>query len=483
MRLNPVFVFIIILLAISGCAQESEDRQKPNILLIVVDDLGYADMSFLEASPDDVSTPNIDRIAENGTYLSNAYASSPICSPSRMSIMTGVYHQRFGTFWYGGKGIHRAEYQTIAELLKGDGYATGYVGKVHYGSNDADTTNRNFPLNHGFDYYMGHTSARKHYLKHKDTLEEAFIRAKRIHERTIGQTLKQQSLWENTGKIDTMAFSTQLFGQYARQFMERNKEEPFFLQLSFNAVHNFTHQLPEDYLEKHNLEGYYDWDPSEEPYMEWYRRGRRPNNPEGRAHYIGQLHFLDQQIGKVLDYLNTNGLTEETLVVFISDNGGSTPIYANNAPLRGSKYTLHEGGIRVPMMFSLPGKIAEDTIVNNMVSGMDILPTVCALTGRNIPENIDGLNLLPLLQGMDTSIAHDQLVWDTQKEVAVRTDKWKYHRVKDASHAENEVFILEEGDHLYNLQKDIGESEDLKEDYIEQLSKMKQIHENWKEDL
>ena len=165
----------ISLLALGGLTNCAVHPQKPNILLIVTDDHGYADMGCIGLAKD-VKTPNMDNLAKTGTRFTNAYATSPICSPSRMGIQTGTYNERFGTFWYGGKGIHREEFKTIAELLKIQNYTTGYIGKVHHGSNDHHINNRNFPNNHGFDYYYGFTSARKHYLNHNAKLEDNFQR-------------------------------------------------------------------------------------------------------------------------------------------------------------------------------------------------------------------------------------------------------------------------------------------------------------------
>ncbi|MEL6924008.1 MAG: sulfatase-like hydrolase/transferase, partial [Bacteroidota bacterium] len=366
--------FLFLCLFIGSCTTNDthevpDSDVPPNIILIVADDHGTADLSCLDLL-DDVQTPHLDALAASGARFTEAYATSPICSPSRMSLLTGVHHQRFGTYWYGGLGIHRPEYATIAELLKQKEYTTGYIGKVHYGKNDRDTTNRNFPTNHGFDYFFGHTSARKHYLHHDDALETAFLDSKNQHERK-GQSLRQGHLWRNRQPVDTTAFSTQLFGEEARQFISRHQQTPFFLQLSFNAVHNFTHQLPESYLKEKGLKGYRDWDPAVEEYYDWYQQGRLPNNPEGRAHYLGQLHYLDQEIGALTRHLETLGLSANTMIIYIGDNGGSTPIYAMNQPLRGGKYMLYQGGIRVPLLIAMPDRFEGNRVLDNRVSGLD----------------------------------------------------------------------------------------------------------------
>ncbi len=464
----------------TSCNQDENDND-PNIILIVADDLGYADMSC-SGLAEDVQTPNLDKLSENGVRFTQVYASSPISSPSRGGLLTGCYQQRWGTFWYGGPGLHDTVFKTIPELLKHDHYATGYVGKVHYGSFDRDTTHRSFPLNHGFDYFFGHTSPRKHYMNHSQELEAKFQKVKKNHNKR-GQSLRQGPLWENTDKVDTIAFSTELFGKKACEFIDKHQDEKFFLQLSFNAVHNFTHQLPEQYLKDHSLKGYRDWDPAVEDYYDWYQQGRYPNNPEGRDHYLGQLHFMDSEIGRVLSYLEELDLDENTIIVFVSDNGGSTPIYANNYPLRGSKYLLYEGGIRVPMIISWPSKYPKGVVSDNVVSAMDVLPTLCETTGVDVPENIDGIDLNPLLRGIDNTIQQDTLIWDTGIETAVRVGKWKLHIVRSDQNAKYEMVEVELGEHLYNLEEDISETTDLAEQNPEIFEQLKEIHRKWKDKL
>ncbi len=460
---------------------QTKSGDLPNIVLIVADDQGYADLSCAGLAKD-VSTPNIDRLAGSGIRFTQAYASSPICSPSRSGLITGCYQQRWGTYWYGGPGLHDPAYKTVPELLKQKGYSTGYVGKVHYGSHDSDPNHRSFPLNHGFDYYYGHTSARKHYLYHNQEREDRFQRVKKEHKKR-GQSLRQQALWENKKRVNIESFSTELFGKKACDFIRKNNKGRFFLQLSFNAVHNFTHQLPEEYLKKHGLNGYHDWDPATEEYYDWYKAGRKPNNPEGRAQYLGQLYYLDREIGRVNKCLADEGLDKNTVVIYIGDNGGSTPIYANNYPLRGSKYLMYEGGIRVPMLISYPGVVSQGTVVNNVVSGMDILPTICSLAGIKIPGYVNGINLTPLLDGSDNSIFHETLVWDTGHETAVRHKNWKLRTAAKDNHAKYEMVDLELGEFLYDLEKDPGETTNLAQKHPEIFRQLKTIYIDWKRSL
>ncbi len=472
----------MFLLSFTSCKTKHDKKDKePNVILIISDDQGYADLSCAELT-DDVNTPNLDKLAKKGIRFTQAYATSPICNPSRAGIITGCYQQQWGTFWYGGKGIHDAKYKTIAELLNQKDYVTAYIGKVHYGSDDADTSNRNFPLNHGFDSYMGHTSARKHYLHHQQKLEDEFLEAKKSNNKK-GQSLRQQALWNNYGKLDTIAFATELFGKKACEFLDEHKDDKFFLQLSFNAVHNFTHQLPPEFLKEKGLNGYHDWDPEKEDYYDWYKAARYPNSPEGRELYLGQLHFLDKEIGRVLDHLKKLELDENTIVIYISDNGGSTPIYANNYPLRGSKYVLYEGGIRVPMIISYPRKYAVGKVFSNVVSGMDILPTICKATGIEIPAYVNGIDLNSLLTANNMDLQHDTLFWDTGHETAVRAGKWKYRSATNDNNAKYEMVEIELGEFLYDLEQDPGETTNLADEYPEVFNVLKKAHANWRETL
>jgi len=480
--LHPLFFILpcfAFLLCITRCRQEI--HTGPNILLIVTDDQGYADMSCTGLA-DDVETPNLDQLAASGVRFTQAYATSPICNPSRAGIITGCYQERWGTFWYGGKGIHDSTYPTIPEILRKENLITGYIGKVHYGTGDSDTLNRSFPLNHGFDEFFGFTSARKHYLIHQAEAEDEFQRVKNENNKW-GQSLRQGSIWNGTQREDTIAFSTEMFANRACEFIREHEKEQFFLQVSFNAVHNFTHQLPDHYLQSHGLTGYHDWDPAIEEYYDWYVQGRKPNNPEGREHYLGQLYYLDREIGKILQLLNELKLRENTLVIYISDNGGSTPIYADNTPLRGGKYTLYEGGIRVPMIISWPEKFVQGMVCRNVVSGMDILPTICKSINVEIPTHINGYDLTPLLSGKENRLSHDTLVWDTGHETAVRLGKWKFRTATNREHADYEMTELELGEFLYDLEKDPGEKNNLAKEYPDTLALLKMIHQDWKKML
>ncbi len=482
---NQILLPILLAILISACSTDNTSQPKeekhPNILLIIADDLGYADISATKLSTD-AYTPNIDRLVNSGIRFTEAYDNSPICNQSRTGIITGCYPQRLGSFWYSSEGLHDPRFVTIAELLKQQNYATGYVGKVHYGISDSDTTNRSFPLNHGFDYFFGHTSPRKHYFHHLQEMEDAFQKVKKEHNKK-GQSLRQGPLWNNTEKIDTLAFLTTLIGDKSKDFIKQNQDKPFFLQVAFNAAHNFTHQLPKEYLEQNKLSGYHDWNPAKEEYYEWYQQGRFPNNEEGRKHFLGQVHYMDYEIGRILKQLEDSGLIDNTLVFFLSDNGGSTPIYANNYPLKGSKYLLYEGGIKTQLIVSYPNKYPSKKVFNNVVSAMDIFPTICNEVGMEVPTHIDGINLSPLLMGKNNELQHELLFWDTGHELAVRKGNWKLRKAFNDGHAKYEMVDLELGEFLYNLESDMGEETNLKAEQDSIATLLSEMHARWKAEL
>jgi len=479
----------IILLSIFSALFASQSYAKkqnsePNIIVIVADDQGYADIGITGLA-NDVKTPSIDQIAKQGTRFTNAYVTAPICNVSRLGLITGTYNQKQGSYWYGKKARINPKLTTIPELLKPRGYVSGYVGKYHYGVYQSDA--RDFPLNHGFDSFYGYGgNGRQHFLIHNDEYDQEQRKKLKAYTKRggkHGQSLEYGAFWDGFERDNREGFTTEIFGEKAREFVSKNKDNKFYLQLAFNAVHNFTHQLPKDYLKANNLKGYHDWDPDTEDYYTWYKKSRYPYNPEGRAHYLAQLSYMDKEIGKLLQTLEDAGISDNTIIVYVSDNGGSTPIYANNGPLRGSKYLLLEGGIRIPMIVSWPGKFKKGQISDNVVSTMDILPTIANLTGANVPSHVDGIDITDLLTGADDSIEHKTLVWDTGHETAVRQGKWKLKTATDDQYAKYEMVDIKLGTFLYNLEEDPGETNDLSKKHPEIVQKLETYYQTWNKEI
>ncbi len=440
---------------------------KLNIIVIMADDLGYADLSCTGLA-DDVHTPNIDRLAKKGIRFTNAYVTAPICNASRIAIATGAHQQRQGQYWYGGPGLHDPKYRTIAETLKARGYKTGYVGKFHHGRGD-QPDQRGFPLNHGYDTFYGFSGGTKHYLVHNRASAKTHYRG--------GPMYVQDELQDVEG------FTTELFGEKGRAFVREHKDEPFHLFLSFNAVHHYITQLPEAYLKENKLSRIPDFEPNKKSKTNWRKKFDYPNHPDGRKYYLGHLYYMDREIGLLLDELETLGIAEKTVVIFLGDNGGGLALYANNGIFKGGKYTNFEGGLRVPMIISHPNIQAPDTASGAMVSSLDILPTVCAMTGTEIPANVDGINLSPMLKGESLDLDRRILYWDTEIQKAVRRGKWKLLITERNPAGDVQKVETPTGTFLFNLEEDPGESNDLSAEYPEIAQELLGKLKAWQEEV
>ena len=280
-------------------------------------------------------------------------------------------------------------------------------------------------------------------------------------------------------KKNVEGFTTELFGEQARTFVRANKDKPFYLHLSFNAVHNFTHQLPESYLNEKGLKGFPD-NESKKTYWDWRKKIGYPANPEGRDYYLGQLYFLDREIGLVMQELEKLGLTDNTAVIFTSDNGGSLVTYANNGELNGGKYTVFEGGNKVPLIIKYP-KISDSTkVVESMTSTMDLYPTICPLTGTEIQTHLDGKNLSAVISG-EESWSKRTLFWDTKAQQAVRRGKWKYITTHKVPNKRLQITETPIGEFLFDLERDPGETNNLADKYPEVVSELKKALKTWQQ--
>ncbi|WP_162183649.1 sulfatase [Wocania ichthyoenteri] len=457
-------------------------QQKPNILLIITDDQGYADFSAYGGA-DDVSTPSMDEIANNGLRFTNAYATAPVCNASRAGIITGKYQERWGTFYYEGN-IFPKTIATIPELLKEEGYRCVKVGKTHY--SDILDNNikikqplslREFPLNHGYEEFMGFCAHRHDYFK--------LMKSDRIATDPDDDRMSQYGpLWVNREKKDFDGYLTNIFGDEAVNQINKKDERPFFMELSFNAVHHPIYQAPDKYLKKFGIEKFPDWEPEKESFLDYHARTcwMGETDPDGRKRYLANLACLDDNIGKVISALKKSGKWENTLVIFISDNGGSQNTYANNGELNGHKYILTEGGIRTPFAMSWPEKIKKNQVIHQAISHMDIMPTVLAASGSKIQDSIsfDGKNLLPWIQNPIQEL-HQELVWDTGNEWAVRQGNWKLHIVKKDNKFRS--IDLNAGTYLFNLEMDPGEKNNLALQEAEKVKELTHIYKAWRTNI
>lgn len=451
---------------------------RPNILLIVSDDHGYADRSA--AGTPGVHTPVLDRLAAEGATCTDAYVTAPICSPSRAGLITGQYQQRWGGLWF--DSAHIGTEQTLAERLRDAGYTTGYFGKVHYG--DETAADRGAPPHHGFDesFYglAGQSMGRLHYLHHTADAVTEYGEA--------AEAMGVQPFWSGEDPVEFDGFTTDEIADRAADFIRRSAgEQPFLAMVAFNAVHNFCWQLPEAELAARGLEGHEDWHPGAAEYLDWYDGAISPNLPDGRAFYLAQLDLMDQAIGRLLDTLDATGTASDTIVVYLTDNGGSQCNYGDNGELRGTKYTLWEGGIRVPFLVRWPGIAAPGCTVTDPVSALDLAATFAAAAGAD-DTACDGQDLRPLLEADAPSDAVRELHWDCGWQWAVRRGDWKLLSVRGDDPTAGYVRDVEhtftgDGLILTDLSGDPGERDNLAERRPRLVEQLTRAHARWRAEV
>ncbi len=409
----PASLCLAVLLAGLTPARAAE-AGRPNVLVIVADDLGYADLGFQGCT--DIPTPHLDALCAGGVRCTNGYVSGPYCSPTRAGLLTGRYQQRFGHEFNPGNGpdvgLPLSE-TTMADRLKAAGYKTGWVGKWHLGSAE-----KFHPARRGFDETFGFLGGAHAYFPDRGA-----------------------PIYRGPAVVEEKEYLTDAFAREAVAFLDRHKAEPFFLYLAFNAVHT-PMQATDDRLKLF------------------------PSIADKTRHtYAAMTMAMDQAVGKVLDKLRAERLDENTLIVFFSDNGGptmpgTTINGSRNTPLRGSKRTTLEGGIRVPFVVSWKGRLPAGKTYDKPVIQLDVLPTALAAAGVEAkPEwKLDGVNLLPYLGGQDAGTPHDVLYWRLGEQMAIRRGDWKlvrYDPVADGGKGRATPAKL------YHLARDVGEANDL----------------------
>lgn len=464
----------------------NSDRKntRPNILLIVVDDQGYADFEGFEHHDPSVETPHMKKLAASGITFTQAYTSAPVCSPSRVGILTGKNQFRWDKKASWGPGLPDSV-QTIAEYLKGVGYKTARIGKNDLGRNFHKYDVREYPLNHGYDEFLGF-SAHAH---------DYWLLSSEIKERTpdpSGTSAVLGPLMHNEGeKSYGEGYLTDILSDEAIQYIKRSNDEPFFLTLSYSSVHHLIHEVPQKYLEKYDVKPINNYDPdsllvfkNHEPgsyaaYYDKYSRMGAIQDEDMRKYYLANLNCLDDNIGRVLKSINEKGLEEETLIIYISDNGGSPLTGANNSPLTAGKYSLWEGGIRVPMAMSWPGQIESGQVQTKYVSALDILPTIASIVGLKLEDQtIDGIDLME-------PDSDRLLVWRWQGNWAVRKGDWKLTNTKEnhwKSRPSDQYVAPVRDDNslkLFNLKNDPGERNDLSANHPELIAKLELAYKEW----
>jgi arylsulfatase A-like enzyme len=426
-------------------AEPAAGGPRPNIVLMVSDDQGYRDLGCFGGP--EIQTPNLDRLAAEGVRATNFYVSWPACTPSRGSILTGRYPQRNGLYDmirndmvnYGHR-YTETEYAlspemtlgmdvrevTIAEALKKAGYATGVFGKW-----DGGRAKRFLPLQRGFDDFYGFANTGVDYWTH--------------------ERYGIPSMFRGNQRVKEAGFTTHLFRREALRFIEQNRDRPFFLYVPFNAPHGASN------LEK----------PGVQAPDEAVRKYPKRKPDDKRTLYMACVTDMDEAVGAILEALEEHGLKERTLVVFLSDNGGGGP--CDNAPLRGHKGQMWEGGIRVPFLARWPGRIPSGTLCDAFLSTLDLFPSFLAATGAEAPRGVvlDGTNMLPVLEGKAASI-RTAMFWERRNDQAARVGTYKWVHMENGAGG------------LFDLSRDVGEKHDLSTREPEKLAELRARFQAWK---
>jgi arylsulfatase A-like enzyme len=366
---------------------------RPNVVLIIADDMGYADLSSYGAT--DVKTPNIDSLARDGVKLTDFYANGQQCTPTRVGLIAGRYQQRYalegplpnpGPAGENAERGLRADGRSLPQLLKNGGYATGLVGKWHLGYKPESSPNA-----HGFDYFFGVKAGYVDYYQH-----------------TNGDGLPD--LWEQDRPVTVDGYLTDLITERSLRFLEQNAHQPFFLDVSYTTPH-YPYQVPDK--------------PS---VAADHARHIQPPEPgtSSRADYAAMMERMDRGVGEILRALKTRNLAERTIVIFTNDNGGMW--LSNGGPLFNRKGTVWEGGIRVPALIRWPGHIKPGSVSGQVGITMDLTTSILEVTGAPVPPAVraraEGINLLPIWEGKAPQVART-LFWRNGMQTAVREGDWK----------------------------------------------------------
>ena len=421
--------------------------RKPNIVFILADDLGWAELGCYGNTFNE--TPNLDKLAKQGMRFTDAYAAAPVCSPYRAALMTGQYPARVGITDYlrpNDKNHLSTEYVTIAEAFKNAGYTTGIIGKWHltgYANHGAEEF---LPALHGFD--------------------ETIVSENRgigggsyFHPYHFNREIQK--------RLPGTEYLVDRCNLEAVEFIERHKNEPFFLYLSHYAVHTRLNGKPELVAKFEKKPG----------------AGKGPKARRNNPHLAAQLKSIDEGLGMIVIKLDELGLSNETLIVFAGDNGGEDRV-TSNAPLRAGKSTLYEGGIRIPLIVSHPKTVPPGTVCKTPTSNIDFYPTLCQLAGAgpDLKQHYDGMSILPLLKNPTASLERDTLYWHYplakphflggRSSGAVRKGDWKFVEYFDTG-----------GKELFNLADDISEKINLASKKPEKVAELQGLLKAWRKEV
>lgn len=473
----------------TSCTPPETEARPPNIIYILADDLGYGDLGVY--GQEKIETPNIDKLAKSGMLFTQHYSGAPVCAPARAVLMTGLHTGRAqvrgndewadrGPVWdykaalrdstLEGQRPMKDGTRTIATLLKLQGYTTGIIGKWGLGAPQTQST----PIHLGFDYFYGYNCQRQDHTYYPVHLWENMQKTY-LGNDTLAPHKKLPAELNPLEEASYSAFNLQNYSPESMtekmlEFVRQNKKQPFFLYYATPLPH-VPLQAPERWIQ-HYREGFGD----EEPYTgeNGYFPSRYP-----KATYAAMISYLDEEVGLLIEKLKKEGLYENTLIIFSSDNGATynggtqSPWFHSNGVFKSEygwgKGFLHEGGIRVPMIASWPGKIKEGTTTDHISAFQDVLPTLCEISGAEIPEDIDGISFLNTLLGKEQK-SHDYLYWEFPEsggQQAIRMGNFK--AIRKDMHKGNLTWAL------FDLEKDPQEQHDIANQYPEWIQKAEAI--------
>lgn len=428
----------LIVICVTGAAKEVQGAEKPNVVLIMTDDQGFGDLS-IHGNPH-LQTPRIDALGRSGVRFDRFYVNS-FCAPTRAALMTGRYPLR--TSCHGvthNREAMRAEELTLAEALGSAGYRTGCFGKWHNGAQFPYT-----PIGQGFDEFLGHMSG------HINLYFDA-------------------TLVRDSQPAKTEGYVSDVFTDEAIKFVQANKARPFFCYLAFNAPHS-PYQVPDRYFEKFKAKGFDDT----------------------VAAFYGMCENIDDNVGRLLDTLDMEGLSENTIVLFLTDNGGTAGVKIYNSGMRGGKTSVHEGGSRVPLFMRWPAAGWKAQVVEPIVSHIDLVPTLLDLCGVEKPSGppLDGISLRPLLEGKDDAwskrvlFTHNPINETNRYPGAVRTQQYRLVReIKGRSGGSSATPNDRSASawQLYDMQQDPGEKHDVSAEHPDVVARLSGLYEKWYDD-
>lgn len=462
------FSISLSLLCILGVPFAIAESPKPNLLILFTDDMGYSDIGCYGGK--DIPTPHLDRLAAEGTRFTNAYTVAPICVPSRMGLMSGIFPARFGVF----NNVYELNQNqiwmqqiTLADVLKTHGYRTANIGKWHLSGNnsaggDDDLGGFLFkpPHERGFDEFVGITGGMHEFWK------------------GTGLARFQDGKYQ---RFESPDYLTDFFGAEACAFIERQRNDPWFLYLAFNAPHAPLHGLDDDQaaIEAKDI------------------------SPDRRK-YAAMVRAVDRNVGRVMDKLRTLGLDKNTLTIFTNDNGGGgnnaqvhTRNTAINRPHRGHKFDVTEGGVRVPFILHWPEHVPAAAIFDGITSTTDIFPTFVKASLSELPQSVDGVNLLPFVEGNRSDSPHKTLCWQQQVwpkpnerkpgpnqpvpayNLAIRSGRWKAIKLDQPFDGSNDARAWE----LYDLAKDPAELNDIATEYPDKVKELSEAFFEWQQQM